>query len=145
MSQSFANSSMQQLYKEQQIKNLMLQWANIASISARDSSILASSIPIQNTRAMPKRSHDVLRDLSNTTPKKQQKKSRGHKKKAEAMIPRREMVLYNITETKAEGSTSRTRRECRGSSTTHSNREELKISNQSKKFYCLLFHFQSLN
>ena len=53
-SQSFANSSMQHLYKEQQIKNLMLQSANIASISARDSNILAPSIPIQNTRAIPK-------------------------------------------------------------------------------------------
>ena len=60
----FGSSLMHQLYKQQKIKNMMLQSANITSISARYSNILAPSIPIQNTQAMSKR-----RDLLNKTPK----------------------------------------------------------------------------
>ena len=58
----------------------MLQSVNIASISVRDSNILAPSIPIQNTQAMPKRSHDVLPDLLNTTLEEPQQKRRDDQK-----------------------------------------------------------------
>ena len=74
---------MHHLYEQQQIKNLMPQSENIASIPGRDSNILGPSISIQNTRAIPKRSHNVLRDLSNTPSEEPQQKRRVRREKAE--------------------------------------------------------------